>query len=69
MSSTHHPSTQMHEDEVLVDDALVRALLKDQFPDVAERRLMRSKVSLGSVTVMSRGPRAVPHQFDHWAIT
>jgi aminoglycoside phosphotransferase (APT) family kinase protein len=31
----------MHEDEVLVDDALVRALLEDQFPDLAHRRLMR----------------------------
>ena len=39
--STDRPSPQMHEDEVLVDDALVRALLKDQFPDLAGRRLMR----------------------------
>jgi len=31
----------MHEDEVLVDDGTVRALLKDQFPHWADRRLRR----------------------------
>jgi aminoglycoside phosphotransferase (APT) family kinase protein len=32
---------KMHEDEVLVDDATVRALLKDQFPHWADKRLLR----------------------------
>ena len=32
---------QMHEDEVLVDDGTVRALLKDQFPHWADTRLRR----------------------------
>jgi aminoglycoside phosphotransferase (APT) family kinase protein len=32
---------QMHEDEVLVDDGTVRALLKDQFPHWADKRLRR----------------------------
>ncbi len=31
----------MHEDEVLVDDGTVRALLKDQFPHWADKRLRR----------------------------
>lgn len=31
----------MHKDEVLVDDGIVRALLKDQFPHWADRRLRR----------------------------
>src|ERR1700723_3299752 len=39
--STDRTSPQMHENEVLVDDDLVRALLKDQFPDLVDRRLMR----------------------------
>jgi aminoglycoside phosphotransferase (APT) family kinase protein len=32
---------QMHDDEVLVDDGMVRALIKDQFPHWADRRLHR----------------------------
>ena len=36
-----HSTPQMHEDEVLVDDGTVRALLKDQFPIWADRRLLR----------------------------
>ena len=39
--STDRPSPQMHDDEVPIDDALVRALLKDQFPELAGRRVMR----------------------------
>lgn len=39
--STNRPEPQMHEDEVLIDDALVRALLEDQFPDLAKKRLAR----------------------------
>jgi aminoglycoside phosphotransferase (APT) family kinase protein len=35
-----HSTPQMHEDEVLVDDGTVRALLRDQFPNWAERPLL-----------------------------
>jgi aminoglycoside phosphotransferase (APT) family kinase protein len=39
---TPDPSTpQMHEDEVLVDEGTVRALLRDQFPQWADKRLHR----------------------------
>lgn len=34
-------SSKMHEDEVLVDDGTVRALLRDQFPHWADLRLSR----------------------------
>ncbi len=36
-----HSAPQMHEGEVLVDDSTVRALLKDQFPNWADKRLHR----------------------------
>jgi aminoglycoside phosphotransferase (APT) family kinase protein len=36
-----HSTPQMHEGEVLVDDDTVRALLEDQFPNWADRRLLR----------------------------
>jgi aminoglycoside phosphotransferase (APT) family kinase protein len=36
-----HLTPKMHEDEVLVDDGMVRALLRDQFPDWADQRLQR----------------------------
>jgi len=39
--TTDRPTPQMHEDEVLVDDGTVRALLEDQFPSWADRRLRR----------------------------
>ena len=39
---SHHRSIQrMHKDEVLVHDDTVRALLKDQLPHWADRRLLR----------------------------
>lgn len=36
-----HSIPQMHEGEALVDDGTVRALLEDQFPNWADRRLLR----------------------------
>jgi aminoglycoside phosphotransferase (APT) family kinase protein len=36
-----HSTHQMHEDEILVDDDTVRALLKDQFPNWADKPLRR----------------------------
>lgn len=39
---TNDPATlQMHENEVPVDDAIVRGLLEDQFPHWADERLLR----------------------------
>jgi aminoglycoside phosphotransferase (APT) family kinase protein len=39
--TTDDPTPRMHKDEVLVDDDTVRALLRDQFPHWADKRLAR----------------------------
>jgi aminoglycoside phosphotransferase (APT) family kinase protein len=36
-----NPTSQMHEDEVLVDDGTVRSLVNDQFPHWADKGLLR----------------------------
>ena len=38
---TDRPIPQMYEDEVRVNDAMVRALLKEQFPEWADESLVR----------------------------
>ena len=41
--TTDRPTPRMHEDEILVDDDTVRALLQDQFPKLGRQAIASNR--------------------------